>query len=168
VNISNKRAAEFPLRAIFTLVLTACAIGANALDLEVGAGMKIDPAPYGIERVAAVALVAPWVDIGHGLQVGMIAAGSAGGEKADIEASACLRAWPEGSALSLFEGCGIFFAFGQDQLIVPMIIGGIRIGTGSWAVQSGIEIDIEATGTDTLLWIVLTRRIAISGKKLPQ
>jgi hypothetical protein len=147
-------------RAFFTLLIAmACAARAQAIEFELGAGAKIDVASYGMEKAAALAVAASWLGIGDGLQAGVIAAGSAGRDAADMEASACLRVRPDKAALALFDGIGLLVEAGSEQTIIPILIGGLRIGAGACAIQAALELHYKKTDTDTMLWIALTRRL---------
>jgi hypothetical protein len=141
------------------LLLLVCALRAQAQSLELGAGAKIDIAPYGIENVTALAFAAPWFDLSQGLQAGMVAAGSAGMGKVDMEISACFRVWPERTALALFDGVGALVENDLWPAIVPIILGGLRIGAGANAIVACVEVHYKRTDSDTMVWLALARRL---------
>lgn len=141
------------------LLLLSCALRAQAQSLELGAGAKIDIAPYGIENITALVYAAPWFDLCPGQQAGMIAAGSAGTKKIDMEISACLRLWPERNALALFDGVGVLAESDLWPTIVPILIGGLRIGAGESAVIACVEVHYKSADPDTMVWFAFTRRL---------
>jgi hypothetical protein len=140
--------------ALFLLVFTA-----RVQAFELGAGAKIDVAPYGIENITALVLAAPWIDVSQGLQAGIIATGSAGASKIDMELSACLRVWPEGTTLALFDGVGVLAENDLWPALIPILVGGLRIGAAANAIVACIEVHYKETDSDTMLWLAFTRRL---------
>jgi hypothetical protein len=149
------------LLLLFFLILTFTrAFRVAALELDLGAGAKIDVAPYGIENVTALATLAPWIGPREGLQAGLVLAGSTGPAKSDLEISACLRAWPVADRIALFGGPGFLAeAAGPGPARVPFLLGALRLETGILAFVACAEIHFEKDQTDTMLWLAALWRI---------
>jgi hypothetical protein len=146
--------------AALLALLSLSALGAAALELDLGFGGKIDVASYGIENVTALVAAAPWIGSREGLQEGLVLAGSAGPAKVDLELSACLRVWPAKGAIALFEGGGLVAERGPGPTLCPMLIGGIRLEAGRFGLDvcGEIHYEIERGDTDTMLWLALLWR----------
>jgi hypothetical protein len=149
-----------PLRIFFLILIFANSFRVAALELDLGAGAKIDVAPYGIENVTALATVAPWIGARNGAQAGLVLAGSTGPAKSDLEISACLRVWPVEDRVALFGGPGYLAeANGPGPARVPFLIGAIRLEAGSLAGVACAEIHFEKDQTDTMLWLAALWRL---------
>jgi hypothetical protein len=145
-----RRLAAATLLAVATAGRAAA--GDLPLSLDLGAGAKIDVAPYGVENVTALATAAPWVGVGDLLAAGLVLAASAGPAKTDAEASLCLRVRAcEG--FSLLAGGGLVAARGDGPALVPIILGALRLGRGRLGLETCVEVHFKPDDTDKMLWI---------------
>lgn len=128
------------------------AAGELPLSLDLGAGAKIDVAPYGVENVTALATAAPWVGIGARLAAGLVLAASAGPAKADAEASLCLRV-RAGEGFHLLAGGGLVAARGDGPALAPIVLGALRLGRGRLGLEACAEVHFKPNDTDKMLWI---------------
>ena len=145
---------------VLALILASGGLRAAAIELDLGAGAKIDVAPYGIENITALAFAAPWIGSREGVQAGLVMAGSTGPSKSDLELSACLRAWPIKNAVALSGGAGYLLeAAGPGPPNVPFLIGALRLEAGSLAFLACAEIHFENNDTDTMLWFAALWRV---------
>ncbi len=133
---------------------------APALDLgiDLGAGAKLDVAGFGIENVTVLATAAPWIGLGGPFQVGIVSAASAGSSKADFELSACLRLQPA-EAIAVFGGAGILASVGDGPPLVPLALGGLRLGLGRLGFLACAEIHVKPDDTDTMIWMAAVYKI---------
>jgi hypothetical protein len=128
------------------------AAGDLSPSLDLGAGAKIDVAPYGIENVTALATAAPWLGLGARLSAGLVLAASAGPAKTDAEAALCLRVRVfEG--LSLLAGGGLIAARGDGPALAPIVLGALRLGRGRLGLEACAEVHFKPADTDKMLWI---------------
>ena len=132
---------------------------ALALELDLGLGIKIDIAPYGIENATLLALAAPWIGSREGLQAGLLLGGSVGPCKADLELSACLRAWPFHDAFAVFGGAGLVAeVYRSVPGLVPALLGGLLFGQDSLGFAACAELRLKSGDTDAMLWVAAERR----------
>lgn len=143
--------------AATAVLAVAAAASAAALDLDLGAGAKIDIAPYGIENVTVLATAAPWIGP-PGLQAGLVLAASTGPAKSDAELAACLRVGPLGPAAA-FGGAGILASSGDGPALVPIVLGGLRLGIGRLGLEACAEVHFKRGDTDKMLWLAALWRI---------
>jgi hypothetical protein len=144
-----------PSLCVTAVVLAlCCCVGAAALDLDVGAGIAIDVAPYGIETVAPMALVAAWVGPPDGWQAGLLVAATLSRSVRDAEAAACLRIWALPGHAALYGGGGLIAGSDADPVIEPYLIGGLRLQAGRIAFFApGLTMRLKSGGTDSGLWL---------------
>jgi len=142
---------------LFAAVAVAVARPA-ALELDLGAGAKIDFAPYGVENVTFLATAAPWIGSRDRLQAGLILAASTGATKSDLELAACLRAWPF-KAVAVFGGGGFIASTGDGPALVPFTLGGLRLEAGRLGIETCAEIHLKPDDTDSMLWIAALWRL---------
>lgn len=126
--------------------------------LEVGAGTKIDIAPYGIENVTALTAIQCWLRAAPEAQAGLLAATSAGPAKVDMELSACLRLCPFGAWLAFFGGAGAVADSNVREVVSPMAIAGISVGS-QWTFEACTELHFERDNEDAMLWLAIMRRL---------
>jgi hypothetical protein len=148
------------MRRLAAAAVMAAAVAANAaaLDMDLGAGAKIDIAPYGVENITVLATAAPWIGPPSGLQAGLVLAASAGPAKSDAELAACLRIGPLGPAAA-FGGAGILASSGDGPALVPIALGGLRLGLGRLGFLACAEIHVKPDDTDTMIWMAILLRI---------
>jgi hypothetical protein len=150
------------VRRLAAAAVLAAVVAANAaaldLDVDLGAGAKIDIAPYGIENVTVLATAAPWIGPPSGLQAGLVLAASTGPAKSDAELAACLRVGPLGPAAA-FGGAGILSSSGDGPALVPIILGGLRLGAGRLGLEACAEIHFKPSDTDKMLWFAALWRL---------
>jgi len=147
-------------------LLAAAALSAVALlrapalelDIDAGLGAKLDVASFGIENVTALAAVAPWVSLADPLQVGLVAAASAGSAKTDFELAACLRIKPY-DAIAAFGGAGLVASQGDGPPLAPLVLGGLRLGLGRLGFLACAEIHVKPEDTDTMIWAAAVYKI---------
>jgi len=133
--------------AILVGFVLVAGLPAMALELDLGAGVAIDVAPYGVETVAALALVAPWIGPRGGWQGGVILAASASTATADVEAAACARFWFVADAAAVYAGAGALVESGGDPVVEPLLVGGLRLETGRLACHMRTGRSLPLTGT---------------------
>jgi hypothetical protein len=146
--------------AAAAILAAAAAASAAALDLglDLGAGAKIDVAPYGIENVTVLATAAPWIGPSDGLQAGALLAGSIGPAKMDLELSVCLRFSPI-RAVALFGGGGLVVSRGDGPALVPLLLGGLRLGCGRLGLLACVEAHVKPDDTDKMVWFAALWRL---------
>jgi len=151
--------------AAAAVLAAAALLRAPALDLDfdLGAGAKLDIAPFGVENVTFLATAAPWVGIGGPFHAGLVAAASAGSSKIDFELSACLRLQPV-DAVSAFGGAGALVSAGDGPPLVPLLLGGLRLGLGRLGFLACAEIHVKPDDTDKMLWFAALWRIGFRGR----
>ena len=147
-------------RAFSTAFFLAAGLSVTALELDLGAGAKVDVAPYGIENITALAFAASWIGPREGIQAGLVTAGSTGRSKTDLELSACLRVWPVKDAVALFGGAGYLAeAAGPGPSQLPFLIGALRLEAGDLALLACAEVHFEGYDTDTMFWLAALWRV---------
>jgi hypothetical protein len=135
------------------LVFAVHAVG-GALELDVGAGLTIDVAPFGIESVEPLAIVAPWVGKRDGWQVGLMVAGSLSADAPVIMMALGARAWLAEDLAALYAGIGARVALGESPTVTPLALGGLRLEAGRLSfVAPGFAIRLKPTGLDTEVWL---------------
>jgi hypothetical protein len=143
--------------AAFALLVLAADL--PAFEMEIGAGITIDVAPFGIESVEPLVILAPWAGLRDSGQVGMILAGSFGVGTSDAALALCARIWP-GNAVALYGGAGVLLAPGQDPFAMPYLLGGLRLEAGHVAfIAPGLAVRFEPTGSDTEVWLGVLYRL---------
>jgi len=149
-------------RGIVTFVLLVFAAGppAIALELDLGVGITVDVAPFGIEAVEPLAIVAPWIGPRDGWQVGLVVAGSASADMSDVAVAVCARIWPVRDLAALYGGAGALAAPGQDPGVMPFVLGGLRLEAGHFAlIGPGLAMRFKPTGSDTDVWLAALFRL---------
>ena len=131
-----------------------------AFEMDLGVGITIDVAPFGVESVEPLIVLAPWVGPRDGLQVGAMLAGSFGAGTSDAALAMCARLWPISNVLALYGGAGILAAPGQDPSVMPYTLGGMRIEAGHFAfIAPGLAVRFKPTGSDTEVWLGVLYRL---------
>jgi hypothetical protein len=144
--------------AAFAFLLFASELPAFEMDL--GAGITIDVAPFGVESVEPLVILARWVGLRDGLQVGAMLAGSFGAGTSDAALALCARLWPISNILALYGGAGILAAPGQDPSVMPYALGGLRLEAGHVAfIAPGLAVRFKPTGSDTEVWFGVLYRL---------
>ena len=151
---AGRRLAVASALAAFAL-LRAPALG---FDLDLGLGAKLDVASFGIENVTVLATAAPWIGLVGPLQAGLVAAASTGSAKADIERVPCLRLQPSG-AIAAFGGAGALASVGDGPPLVPIVLGGFRLGLGRLGFLCCAEGHGKPDDTDTMMWAAAVYKI---------
>jgi hypothetical protein len=143
-------------RRVVVLLTAAFSFKLAALDLgfDLGAGAKIDVAVFGIENMTALAAASCWIDVGKGLAARLVTAASAGNAKVDFEASLCLDLRPFECA-ACFAGGGAVASSRDEPVLVPMLIGGLRVGSRRFGALACVEIHLKPEDADTMLWAAL-------------
>lgn len=113
------------LVGILVLLLAAPRLSAEGspLNLDIGAGVLIDAAPWGIEYAAPEAAVALWRD--GSLRPGAMVEASWLDSRGALSAVACLGAGTE--SLSGFGGAGIALYFDPALSATPFFEAGLRV-----------------------------------------
>jgi hypothetical protein len=148
-------------RVIAAALLLACSgVPAPAFELDIGAGAAVDVAPYGIETVAPLAVIAPWVGDRGGLQAGLLLTASASNATRDVEAAACLRVWPAADRAALYGGAGVLLDLQDDLAAEPFAVAGLRLEAGRVAfLAPGLTIRFHRIGTDSGIWLAVLYRL---------
>ncbi len=142
--------------AAFVLVFWARWVPLPAIELDIGAGITVDVAFFGVEAVEPLAIVAPWFGPRDGLQTGVVVAGSLSADMSDVAAALCLRVWPARDRAALYGGAGVLLAPGQDPAPMPYVVGGLRLETGHLAlIVPGAAMRFKPTGSDTEVWLAV-------------
>ena len=142
------------------LALLIAAAELPAFEMDFGAGITIDAAPFGIESVEPLVIVAPWVGPRDRLQAGLILAGSFGRDTPDIALALCARVWPVRNNVALYGGAGVLAAPGQDPSVMPYLLGGLRFEVWHFAfIVPGLAVRFKPTGSDTEIWIGVLYRL---------
>ena len=143
---------------VFALLIAAAEL--SAFEMDFGAGITIDAAPFGIESVEPLVNVAPWVGPRDRLQAGLVVAGSFGWETFDIALAFCARVWPVRNVLALHGGVGVLAAPGQDPSAMPYVLGGLRLEVWHFAIiVPGLAVRFKPTGSDTEIWLSVLYRL---------
>jgi hypothetical protein len=148
-----------PLVVAVALVVACSGVPALAFEMDIGAGAAIDVAPYGIERVVPLLVVAPWVGDRDGAQVGLMVSASASGSTRDVEAVACLRFWPAADRAALYGGAGVLLDLQDNLAAEPFAVAGLRLEAGRVAfLAPGLTIRFHRVGTDSGIWLAVLYR----------
>jgi hypothetical protein len=143
---------------VFALFVLAAKL--PAFEMDVGAGITIDVAPFGIESVEPLVLAAPWIGTRDTLQVGVVAVGSFGAGTSDAALALCTRIWPVINVMALYGGAGVLAAVGQDLSLMPYVLGGLRLEAGYFAfIVPGLAVRFKSTGSDTEVWLGVLYRL---------
>jgi hypothetical protein len=145
---------------VTALALLIAAAELPAFEMDFGAGITIDAAPFGIESVEPLVIVAPWIGPRDRMQAGLIVAGSFGPDTSDIALALCARVWPGRNSVALYGGAGVLAAPGQDPSVMPYLLGGLRFEV--WHIGfilPGLAVRFEPTGSDTEIWIGVLYRL---------
>lgn len=130
------------------------------LELDLGAGAKLDVATFGIENVTLLAIAAPWLGLADRLDAGLVIAASAGSAKRDLELVPSLRISPvDGIALS--GGAGLVASVGDGPPLVPLVLGGLRMGLGRFGFLACAEIHLKPDDTDFMMWLAAVLRVGV-------
>jgi hypothetical protein len=134
--------------AVFALLVLTTQL--PAFEMDVGAGITIDVAPFGIESVEPLVFAAPWIGPRDTLQVGVVAVGSFGAGTSDAALALCARMWPVKNIVALYGGAGVLAALGQDPSLMPYVLGGLRLEAGRFAfIVPGLAVRFKPAGSDT-------------------
>ncbi len=146
--------------ALASTLAAAALLRAPALDLgiDLGAGAKLDVAGFGIENVTVLATAAPWIGLAGPLQAGVLAAASTGSAKSDFELVPCLRLQPA-DAIAAFGGAGLVASRGDGPTLVPLVLGGLRLGLGRLGFLACAEVHVKPDDTDTMIWAAAVYKI---------
>lgn len=131
-----------------------------AFEVDFGAGITIDVAPFGVESVEPMAIVAPWAGSRDRVQAGMILVGSFGNGTPDAALALCGRMWPVADVVAVYCGAGVIVGFGEEPVAMPYVLGGLRLEVRRFAfIAPGLAVRFEPTGSDTELWLAVLYRI---------
>lgn len=128
-----------------------------AIEMDLGAGITIDVAPFGVESVA---IVASWAGPRDRVQAGMVLVGSFGNGISDAALALCARIWPVADVAAVYGGAGILVEFGEEPAAMPYVLGGLRLEAWRFAfIAPGLAVRFKPTGSDTELWLGVLYRI---------
>jgi len=144
--------------AAFALLMIAARL--PAFEMDVGAGITVDVAPFGIESVEPLVLAAPWIGPRDAVQVGAVAVGSFGAGTSDAALALCARMWPIADVAAVYGGAGVIVEFGEEPVAMPYLLAGLRMEAWRFAfIAPGLAVRFKPTGTDTELWLGVLYRL---------
>jgi hypothetical protein len=143
--------------ACLLLVPAVWAVGGE-VEADVGMGLGIDVASFGIESVEPLAIVAPWIGKREAGQVGMMVAGSLSVDEPSLMMAPGARVWLGGGIVALYAAVGARAAFGESPIVTLLVLGGMRLEIGRLAfIAPGLAIWLYPTGHTEVWFCVLWR-----------
>lgn len=132
---------------LLVFAASGTATRADSPSIEVGAGITVDVAPFGIEYVEPELAAAIWFGSGW-FRLGLFTEASAWADRADLSALVCART--ETGPIDFFGGFGALASFESEFLLMPSVSGGLRFRIGRFVLLTPmLSVRFKPTGSDT-------------------
>jgi hypothetical protein len=139
-------------RALVLLVLLLAGTGLSALDFDLGIGVLLDVAPFGIESAQVMINAALWLGERRDFQAGLSLSQGFSPGRNDTSLALCGRYWLIESRLAAFGGGGLRLTDFDDHVITPLFLGGLRVEAGPVALLPVIALRIKPDDPDWEAW----------------